>query len=42
MYPRNLLCGEAKINRHTFSKKKPCEIDEETMWKSRIHAFFLW
>ena len=34
MYPRSFLCEEAKIEQHTSSKKKLCEIGEEAIWKS--------
>ena len=32
MYPRSLLCEEAKIKQRTPLKKKLCEIGEDAIW----------
>ena len=40
MYPRSFLSEEAKVKRHTSSKKELCEIGEEAIWESRFTCFF--
>ena len=40
MYPRSLLCEEAKIKRRTPLKKELCEIGEKAIWESRFTSFF--
>ena len=36
MYPRSLLCEEAKIEQRTLLKKKLCKIGEKAIWESRF------
>ena len=40
LYPKNILCEEAKIE-HISSEKKVCETDEKAIWEYRFTCFFL-
>ena len=41
MYPRSILCEEAKIKQRTPLYKELCEISEKAIWESGFTSFFL-